>query len=1004
MNTFQDLIFHLQDYWAKQGCVILQPLDLEVGAGTFHPATFLRAVGPEPWYAAYVQPCRRPTDGRYGENPNRVQHYYQFQVALKPSPDNIQELYLGSLRHIGIDPAIHDIRFVEDNWESPTLGAWGLGWEVWQNGMEISQYTYFQQVGGIPCKPVLGELTYGLERLAMGLFGVDNIFDIPWAITPLGRTITYGDVFLQNEIEMSTYNFEQANVEECFSLFDYYEKESLRLIQNQLPLPAYEMMTKASHTFNLLDARHAISVTERQGYILRVRALSRAIAQAYFETREQLGFPLLEKTSGKHKFIHDKFTPVENSNNDTHDFFLEIGCEELPPNSLLSLSEALKENLKQECIEANLGEHLKHHPQHMHVYAAPRRLAILIKHLPEKTAVKTREEHGPPVSVAYDAEGKPTAAAIGFAKKQGVSVEQLERVITDKGECIVLNKIIPAQNTIELLPGIVEHAIAKLPIAKPMHWGNHDTVFARPVHWIVMIYGHTLIQTEILGCQTSQTTLGHRVHHPEPILLEVAGAYSEKLKTAFVIADFDERKNLLKKQLKKHATELNAEIVCSDELLNEVTGLVEWPVVLTIPFDGRFLELPKEILITAMQHHQKSFALISKEKLIPFFLTAANIDSIDSEQVIAGNQRVMQARLSDAAFFYEKDQKVKLESRRDFTKQVIFQAKLGTLYDKSERLIQLAVYLAPFFSADISEATRSAYLSQCDLMTDIVGEFPELQGVMGYYYALIDGESKSIAQSLNEQYWPRFSGDQLPETPLGTVLSIAERVDTLIGAFSINQKPTGNKDPFKLRRHALGLIRILIAHPNDLDLMILLAHALKNYPNPLNPKTVEETHLFILERLKAYYYEQGYDLMLIQAVLARQSTQLHDFDLRLKAMHTFSTWDEAAALSAANKRVSRILEQAQLDDTTIQQEYLEPAEKNLVDALNAQQSILHPLLEKKQYTEALKNLATLRQPIDVFFDNIMVNTEDAVLRQNRLSILNALRQLFLKIADLSCLN
>ncbi len=297
LQTFQELIARLQNYWADQGCVILQPLDLEVGAGTFHPATFLHAIGPEPWYAAYVQPCRRPTDGRYGENPNRVQHYYQFQVALKPSPENIQTLYLDSLRHIGIDPAIHDIRFVEDNWESPSLGAWGLGWEVWQNGMEVSQYTYFQQVGGLPCQPVLGELTYGLERLAMGIFNVNHILDIPWAISPLGKTITYGNVFLQNEVEMSTYHFEQADVQEYFRQFDFFESESRRLINLEvpLPLPAYEMLIKASHIFNVLDARHAIAVTARQGYILRLRTLSRAIALNYLEAREKLGFPLLTK-------------------------------------------------------------------------------------------------------------------------------------------------------------------------------------------------------------------------------------------------------------------------------------------------------------------------------------------------------------------------------------------------------------------------------------------------------------------------------------------------------------------------------------------------------------------------------------------------------------------------------------------------------------------------------------------------------------------------------------
>lgn len=293
VSTFQDLIFTLQTYWAEQGCVILQPLDLEVGAGTFHPATFLRSIGPEPWHVAYVQPSRRPTDGRYGDNPNRVQCFNQFQVILKPSPDNIQELYLDSLRRLGVDPLTDDIRFVEDNWESPTLGAWGLGWEVWQNGMEVTQFTYFQQVGGLECKPVSGELTYGLERIAMYLFGVENIFDIPWSHTPSG-TVTYGDVFHQNEVEMSAYNFEHANVDELFKQFDYYEQESQKLIAANLPLPAYEMVMKASHAFNLLDARHAISVTERQRYILRVRKLAFACAQAYYDAREALGFPLCE--------------------------------------------------------------------------------------------------------------------------------------------------------------------------------------------------------------------------------------------------------------------------------------------------------------------------------------------------------------------------------------------------------------------------------------------------------------------------------------------------------------------------------------------------------------------------------------------------------------------------------------------------------------------------------------------------------------------------------------
>ncbi len=1012
IKSFQELIACLQTYWSKQGCIILQPLDLEVGAGTFHPGTFLHAVGPEPWYAAYVQPCRRPTDGRYGENPNRVQHYYQFQVALKPSPDNIQTLYLDSLREVGVDPAVHDIRFVEDNWEAPTLGAWGLGWEVWHNGMEVSQYTYFQQVGGLPCKPVLGELTYGLERLAMCVLNVDNIFDLPWTTSPTGKMVTYGDIFHQNEVEMSHYNFEKANVSEYFHQFDAYEQQSQALVAENLPLPAYEQLVKASHSFNVLDARHAISVTQRQGYILRIRALARAVAQNYYDKREALGFPLANVSAGGGA-LHNIDIGPHKKNECTwqiqkNDFLLEIGCEELPPHSLQPLSQALKDNLEEEL--KNLGFVLGVSKS----YAAPRRLAVIINDLPSQTPSVEKITFGPPLSVAFDESGKPSMATLKFAEKCGVSWEQLKHDESQKK--LRFDAQSGGESIFDVLPICVQKAIEKLPIAKPMRWSDHEISFVRPVHWVVMLYGEHVVSAEVLGCQTSNKTHGHRVLASDmAISLHDASAYESTLEKADVIADFEKREAMIKDALIAKAALLQAKPILSDDLLDEVTGLVEFPEALVVPFDEQFLALPREVLITAMQQHQKSFALEKNGKLLPFYLTVANIKSHEPEKVIEGNRRVMHARLSDAAFFYEKDKQLGLSLRRESTQNVIFQAKLGTLYEKSERLMLFADYLSPLLGTESIEAQRAAALSQCDLMTDMVGEFPELQGVMGYYYALSEGESESIARALDEQYWPRFSGDQLPKTALGTLLAIAERVDTLIGAFSINQKPTGNKDPFKLRRHALGLIRLLLEEPQrKVDLLDLLTYAFEHSPQKkINVNTIEETHVFILERLKAYYYEQGYSSTLIQSVLLRESTKLFDFQQRLQAMAEFMTWEEAPALAAANKRVHRILaaeknlpSEIPLNSALL----LEPAEKELALVLATKKQELQALLGEQQehstqhYMQALKHLSHLREPIDAFFDTVMVNVEDIALRQNRLSILIDIRKLFLMIADVSCLN
>ena len=512
VSTFQGLILALQQYWAEQGCVILQPLDMEVGAGTFHPATFLRAIGPETWNAAYVQPSRRPTDGRYGENPNRLQHYYQFQVVMKPSPSNLQDLYLGSLKRLGLDPLVHDVRFVEDNWESPTLGAWGLGWEVWLNGMEVTQFTYFQQAGGIECYPVTGELTYGLERLAMYLQNVDSVYDLVWAIAPDGSKVSYGDVYLQNEREQSAYNFEHADVEQLFAAFDHQEKECSKLLVANLPLPAYEQVLKASHTFNLLDARHAISVTERQRFILRVRTMARNVATAYFESRKP----------GRRIMAVDTL-------------LLELGAEELPPAALDTLSDAFAAGIEKGLQEAEFSF------QSIAAYATPRRLAVQVTGLADKQPDREVERRGPALAAAFK-DGVPTKAAEGFARSCGVSVDELIHLETDKGTWLGFREQQQGETVQALLPEMIGKTLQSLPVPKNMRWGSSRVEFSRPVHWLVALYGSDVIAAEALGLQASRTTFGHRFHAPDAIQLQHADDYLAVLENAYVLADRQRRR------------------------------------------------------------------------------------------------------------------------------------------------------------------------------------------------------------------------------------------------------------------------------------------------------------------------------------------------------------------------------------------------------------------------------------------------------------------------------
>ena len=683
------------------------------------------------------------------------------------------------------------------------------------------------------------------------------------------------------------------------------------------------------------------------------------------------------------------------------DLLVEIGTEELPPKALPTLSAAFTDGISQGLQAAGLT------PVEVIAYAAPRRLAVWVKEVAAQQADQTIEKRGPAIKGAFDAEGKPTKAAEAFAASCGVNVADLGTLETDKGAWLVFRQTQAGQATPELLPAIVEKALAGLPIPKRMRWGTGTAEFVRPVHWIVMLADNAVIDAEILGIKTGRESRGHRFHAPDAITLNSPADYAIQLGSASVVAKFEARRDMIKHKVEQLAKRLGGQAVMPEGLLDEVTALVEWPVPVAGKFEERFLDVPQEALISTMQDNQKYFALVDANgKLMSHFITVANIESRDEIQVAQGNERVIRPRFSDAEFFWNQDKKQSLASRAEQLKSMVFQQKLGTLYDKSQRVAQLAASIAQALNADQALATRAAELGKCDLVTNMVFEFTELQGIMGRYYALHDGEPAEVAQALDEQYMPRFAGDALPSTTTGTILALAERLDTLTGIFGIGQKPTGAKDPFGLRRAALGVLRLLIEKQLPLDLAVLLDKAADGLSVQLGSKpATNETLDYVLERLKGYYQEQGINGALVDAVAALKVSQPLDFDRRVKAVAAFRQLSAAESLAAANKRISNILKKvdgelpAQVDASLLQL----PAEQALAAAVQAQQAKVEPLFAQGDYEAALLSLAELREPVDKFFDDVMVMADDLALRNNRLALLNSLRSLFLRVADLSVL-
>lgn len=680
------------------------------------------------------------------------------------------------------------------------------------------------------------------------------------------------------------------------------------------------------------------------------------------------------------------------------DFFVEIGTEELPPKALKTLATAFADNITEELAKQNLS-HCE-----VHWYAAPRRLAVRVNQLALQQQDKVVEKRGPALAAAFDADGKPTKAAAAWAASNGITAEQAERLETDKGAWLIHKALIKGESTASLLPAVVSTALAKLPIAKPMRWGNSTAEFIRPVHTVTLLLGDDVVPATILGKEAGRVSYGHRFHAPALVEIKNADSYLSTLEQSYVIADFAKRKAIIAENVAAQAKALNGVALMDDALLEEVASLVEWPVVLVGSFEERFLQVPAEPLISTMKDNQKYFPLVdNKGKLLNKFIFVANIASKDPSQIISGNEKVVRPRLSDAQFFFVTDAKTKLVDRLPALSTVLFQQKLGTLLEKSERIAKVAAFIAGKIGADVTHAERAGLLSKTDLMTNMVGEFPEVQGVMGMHYARLDGEPEAVAVALNEQYKPRFAGDSLPSQLEACAVAIADKMDSLVGIFGIGQAPKGDKDPFALRRAAIGALRIMVEKQLPLDLLELIEFSKTTFGDKLTQATVSDEVLdFMLGRFRAWYEGEGFGVDVIQAVLARRPTNPADFDRRVKAVAEFRKLDAALALAAANKRVANILAKVtEAIPESINSALLsEEAEQALYKAIVAEQAYQATV---SSYAEGLSHLAAMRDVVDQFFDKVMVNADNAAVRLNRQALLQQLRELFLRVADISVL-
>jgi glycyl-tRNA synthetase len=1005
--TFQQVILRLQDYWEDYGCLIWQPYSEKLGAGTMNPATVLRVLGPEPWNVAYVEPSYRPDDGRFGDNPNRMQMHTQFQVILKPDPGNPQEIYLESLYTLGIRREEHDIRFVEDNWKSPVLGAWGLGWEVWLDGLEITQYTYFQQAGGFSLDPVSVELTYGLERIVMFLQDVRSVWDIDWD----GKH-TYGEIYLPQEVEHCEYAFNLADVDRLTRMYDLYEAEARRCLDENLVIPAHDYVLRCSHTFNLLDTRGAIGVTERATYFRRMRSLSSEVSEAYLEQRKRLEYPWLEETpetpevKGQEPTTETEASAAELAPavDEPASLLLEIGTEELPAGDVDDALHQLRKGVPKMLRVARL----EHGP--IEILGTPRRLSVVVENVAPEQEPYERVIKGPPSHVAFDAGGKPTRAAEGFMRQQssahGKEVQiDFESRDMDGGEYLVARLSVPGRDALTVLGTVFAELISELDFKMSMRWNETGTTFSRPIRWLVALLGDTVVPFEYAGVSTGRTSRGPRSEGSARFQVANAAEYLMLLEEHHITADPERRRTVIAEEAQDLAASAEGHIPEDPELLSEVTNLVEQPNPFLGAFEEKYLVLPTEVLIAVMKKHQRTFPVLSQEgEMLPYFVAVRNGGDEHLDVVRHGNEEVIRARFADAEYFYEEDTKQPLEDFLPRLDTLTFQEELGSVLDKTRRLEKLVPELAPMVGLSAQEtglAVRAAHLSKADLATQMVVEHTSLQGVMGREYALKSGEPREVARAIYEHYLPRSAGDEVPESKIGLTVGLADRLDSLAGLFTVGLIPTGSADPYGLRRDALGLVQSLLVHEISFSVRRGLEGAAPLLSVDASESAISQAVDFVTERLRGILRDAGYRYDVVDAVLAERGDdpyRAHEGVRELSQWVDRDDWDVILDNYSRCVRITRgYEEQFDLDPDLFE----EPAEEELYEAYR--EARLQVTLQSS-VDEFLTAFVPMVDVIDGYFareSGVLVMADHEEIRRNRLAQLQRIAALADGVVDLS---
>lgn len=1041
IKNFQDFVIALTSYWTDLGCIWSQPYDFAMGAGTFHPHTFLKGIGPEPWRAVYVQPCRRPVDGRYGKSTYRFQHYYQLQVLLKPSPANIVDLFLKSLETVGIKLQDNDIGLLEDDWKGPTLGAWGLGWEVRANGQEVTQFTYFQQLGGLDLDVVSGEITYGTERLYMYSKGISNALEMPY-----NDHFTYGDIFYQNEFEFSHFNFKEADVKQLFAHFDLCEGNVTSLCEKGLVLPAYDYVLQASHTFNLLDARGAISVSERQRFIGRVRDCARQCASVYLKEREKLGFPMqarlesdarqtLEKGGKARLELNANAEPYTSPKTGlVNEFVFELGVEEMPPSFQTSavemleakLSEFLKTEAQTFAADTAFASKLK--DMSTRVFAAPRRLAIVAKNIPTFEPDKTLEVWGPAARIAKTADGKLSPAGEGFCKKNGIDPAAVTFKSKDGSEFLYVEKKVSGRDVCLTLAEAIKNWCHELPAGLKMRWlpGEICGPFIRPVRWVVALADKQVVPVELFGLKTGRVTYGQRILAPGAIRLADATEYLPSLRKAFVEPDHNVRRNAIVTKSEELAKSVGGRVWPDESLLDKCVGLSESPDIFIGKFDEKYLNLPQKLVVSVLREHMNYFSVQGQSgDLLPGYIGVAGYKCNKPEKMVEGTLAVVVGRLDDGAFYFETDLACPVASFREGLKSQMFQGGMGTLFDKTERVAALAEKLlaaaSPGAKNDVTltKVVRAAgELCKADLKTGCVQEFPdEMQGLMGQILVErqqpFGADSKAVALAIGEHYLPAGASSPLPTSAAGRYVSLADKLDSLAMFINSGADVKGNKDPFALRRLALGVLRLLGmdgAEPLSIRLRLSEAASLalenmKAFGWKISADAGEKLVGFCQGRLRAGWRDE-FDVGAVEAVCARLDL-LDIASARELALATTKALSETGPRSfraaiVPYKRSKNLTQNVMPGESALDPKlFSAEEEKVLYEKLLGIETKTKAHLSANDFKNYLSTLVEITDPLAKFFDAVMVNDNDLKIRNNRLALLMKIRSLYEQTADFS---